>query len=88
MVISGFIFSIEQSAMALLTHNNSLSDWWIYLSALDTIGWSKMNERLPDSSTRGVAKCLYIARERKKNQMSNFKYIDLKVTLPKVCEYK
>jgi uncharacterized membrane protein len=60
----------------------------IYLSALDTIGWSKMNKRLPDSSTRGVAKCLYIARERKKNQMSNFKYIDLKVTLPKVCEYK
>jgi hypothetical protein len=47
-----------------------------------------MNARLPDSSTRGVAKCLYIARERKKNQMSNFKYIDLKVTLPKVCEYK
>jgi hypothetical protein len=47
-----------------------------------------MNERLPDSSTRGVAKCLYIARERKKNQMSNFEYIDLKVTLPKVCEYK
>jgi hypothetical protein len=47
-----------------------------------------MNERLPDSSTRGVAKCLYIARERKKTQMSNFKYIDLKVTLPKVCEYK
>ena len=32
---------------------------------------------------------MFVYRQReKKKQMSNFKYINLKVTLPKVCEYK
>jgi hypothetical protein len=51
--MSGFILSTDQSAMSLLFFNPStrqekLYYWSVYLTILHMIGWSKMNERLPD----------------------------------------
>ena len=55
-IMSGLIFSTDQSAICLLnlkvskesTRLELLSYWWIYLTVLHMIGRSKMNERLPD----------------------------------------
>jgi hypothetical protein len=55
-VMSGFIFSSNQSAMSVLNFKVSkpstcqelLSDWSIDWTAFHLIRWSKMNETLPD----------------------------------------
>jgi len=65
-VTSVFIFSTDQSVIGLLnlyvsnpsTCQELLSDWSIYLTVLDMIGWSKINESLLDFDPKhDVFKC-------------------------------
>ena len=55
-VISGFIFSTDQSTVSLLFlieyTPRPMSDWFIYLYVLHMIGRSKMNIKLPDIITK------------------------------------
>jgi hypothetical protein len=50
-VTSEFIFSIDQSVNSLLLKTEMLSDWSIYLTVFHMIGWSRINERLPDMTS-------------------------------------